>query len=170
MNNSVWKSLGLMILAILAAGCGPGGPPLYTAGGVVTYKGQPVEGATVNFAYDDGNAAIGATDAAGKFQLILMGSNRAGAAVGKGTLTVTKMTGGTAIAGPGKSGGPSAEDRKKIEDEMKEKMMQGRGGPLVKLEPAKSELPQKYGDPGTSGLKFEVLPNNNNNFVVDLKD
>jgi hypothetical protein len=167
MNNSVWKYFCLIALALLTTGCGPGGPTVYKAGGVVTYKGQPVDGATVTFVYDDGNTAFSGTDASGKFQLVMMGSNRAGAVPGKGTLTVTKLSGGTTNAPPGKIDPATQEaDMKKKAEEMKQKMMGGAPPP----EAVKWLLPQKYGDAGTSGLKLEVLPKNDNNFVVELKD
>jgi len=171
MNNSVWNGLVLVTLAILGAGCGSGGPRLYKAGGIVTYKGVPVEGASVSFLHDDGNTAVGATDAAGKFQLIRVGSNREGTVAGKGSLSVTKMSGGTVVAGPG-PGVPldpskmTDADRKKQADDMRSRM---EGGPKLP-EPPKSLLPTKYGDPATSGLKYEVLPKNDNNFVVELND
>src|SRR5690242_10205745 len=117
MNTFRWKCLAVLTLALLASGCGGGGPRLYKAGGTVTRKKVPVEGAQVTFAYDDGNFASGHMDKAGKFQLTYQ--NRPGGAVpGKCKVTVSKRGGGTSIAAPAILDTPpkSAEDMKKKMD------------------------------------------------------
>ena len=95
MNNLFWKCLVVLALACVLSGC-DGGPTLYKAGGKVTYKSAPVEGADVLFAYDNGNFANGRTDKDGKYTLAF--GSRAGAALGKGKITVTKKEGVTMSA------------------------------------------------------------------------
>ncbi|MCE9527117.1 MAG: carboxypeptidase-like regulatory domain-containing protein [Planctomycetales bacterium] len=172
MNYSVWKLLGIVILGFLAAGCGSG-PRLYKAVGTVTYKGQPVEGATVNFNYDNGNSAVGSTDATGKFQLFSLSAS-GGAAAGKGVMTVTKISGGSVpapmLTSPNKGDlkNTSPAELKKQMAELRTKT-QGAPGQGTSA-PPKNELPAKYADVTTSGLSFEILPKNNNDFTVVLKD
>ncbi|MFN0020193.1 MAG: hypothetical protein ACKVP0_18180 [Pirellulaceae bacterium] len=174
MCNSVWKFVGLLVVAFLAVGCGSGGPPTYKAVGTVTYKGQPVAGATLIFTYENSTTATGFTDTAGKFQLIALGSNK-GATAGKGVLTVTKFP--EAAAAPAAMGpkldkvDPKTMDPKKMAEEMQAKrsQMDPSKNPSTTSAP-KNELPAKYADPATSGLNFEILPKNDNNFTVDLKD
>lgn len=92
MNSLLWKCLALSALALATAGCGPGAPRLYKAGGTVTRNKEPLVGAQVTFAYSDGNFASGFTDQAGKFELAYM--NRPGGTVpGKCKVTISKRSG-----------------------------------------------------------------------------
>jgi hypothetical protein len=167
MNNSVWKCLGLVMATCLAVGCGSG-PRLYKAGGTVTYKGQPVDKAAITFIYDDGGSASGLTDATGKFQLVYLGKS-GGTAAGKGSMMVTKLSGDTAkpsVAATFKDPLKMSEaEKKQLMDSARTKLETKTEAPVAKM-----ELPPKYGDPKTSGLNYEILPKNDNNFVVELKD
>jgi hypothetical protein len=165
MSNVLCKCIAVLTLGMAIAGCGPGGPSLYKAGGTVTYNGQPVSGANVTFQYEDGNSASGVTDAAGKYTLTYLG-NPKGAAVGKCMVSVSKIA---AIAGA--PSGSSAEASKDPAAIMK--MMQGMGEAQMKGEagPPKNELPAKYVDFKTSGLSFEITTDEaKNNFEIVLKD
>jgi hypothetical protein len=169
MNNLVRQFIGLIVLALLAAGCGSGGPRLYKAGGTVTYNGKPVEGATLLFVYENGNSASGLSDAAGKFDLVYQGKT-GGTAAGKCKVLVTKMSGGSATT---TSAAPKM-DPSKMTDAEKTKFMEDAkakmSGAATTTTAAKNELPAKYANPEGSGLSFEVLPKNDNNFVIELKD
>lgn len=164
MNKFSCKCIAVFSLGIAIAGCGPGGPSLYKAGGTVTHNGQPVSGANVTFQYEDGNSASGVTDAAGKYTLTYLG-NPKGAAVGKCMVSVSKIA---AIAGtPSGSSDASKDPAAMI------KMMKGIGEAQMKGEagPPKSELPAKYVDFKTSGLSFEITTDEaKNNFDIVLKD
>lgn len=80
------------LLLVLAAGCGPGGPDVYPAGGVVTFRGgRPVTAGVVEFSPDDGGpAARGKIAADGRFTLAT--GDRPGAVAGKHRVAVVPMT------------------------------------------------------------------------------
>jgi len=86
-------SLGLLCLI----GCGSDEdewtakrPKLYPAGGVVTWNGEPVEGADVQYVSQSLDVgALGTTDAEGKYKLTTYKDND-GAAEGKHKVVVTK--------------------------------------------------------------------------------
>ena len=107
------------VLAVVAlCGCGGESYDSLPVSGTVTYKGSPVEGATVAF---HGNSAkvpaTGVTDAAGKFKLSSYNPND-GAPAGSYKVTVTKKKleggGGTGAASmeeaAAKSGSPAAKE------------------------------------------------------------
>ncbi|MFN0018367.1 MAG: hypothetical protein ACKVP0_08915 [Pirellulaceae bacterium] len=152
MNSFNWKSVLLLALPLVISGCGSGGPSLYKAGGTVTFKGQPVSDATVNFLYADGSAATGVTDAAGKFSLAYSG-NPKGAAVGKCSVSVTKIASTISTTGGSvdSSKDPAAmmNMMKKFDEAKKAKEASGE-------KTSKNDLPAKYEDPKKSGLSFEV--------------
>ena len=80
-----------LAVAILAAGCGPSRPTTMPVEGVVTLDGEPVEGASVMFAPEDGGRpALGVTDKGGKFALKTFEPGD-GALPGKHQVTVRKV-------------------------------------------------------------------------------
>ncbi len=174
MNNLFWKCLAMLALASVISGCG-GGPSLYKAGGKVSYKDAPVEGADVLFSYDDGNFANGRTDKDGKFQLVFGG--RPGAALGKGKITVTKRESISITPSPASTGAPKkvtnaeeykaqqAQKMKEMEDFKKaQDKLDKAGGP-------KDLIPAKYASANTSGFTFEIKTSEkDNDFPLDLKD
>lgn len=147
------QSLRLLIGLGLCAGllgCGAGGG-LTPAKGKVTYKGQPVAGATVTFVPVSGTPGVGVTNDKGEFEIRSQG--RPGTSVGKHKVGVSKYD----------ASGVNANA--KPEDLMK---MAGPGG---KMEQPKSELPVKYAAPQLSGLEAEVTSDKSKNvFTFDLKD
>lgn len=169
MNNSFWKCLSVLALALVVAGCGTGGPRLYKAGGTVTYNDKPVSDAEVIFQYEDGNSSSGRTDAAGKFTLLYFG-NPKGAAAGKCLVSVNKSA---ALAGSGNPAGTDTNDPAEMMKRMKqvgEETMKSAssGGSYVA---PKGELPAKYSDFKSSGLSFEITTDETkNNFDIVLKD
>lgn len=150
------------------AGCGTPGPKLYKAGGTVTYKDKPVEGATVTFVYADSNFASGRTDAAGKYQLTYMAKS-GGAALGKCSATVTKVESrAEGVPPPPETKDPlqRAKDMQKYEDAVKKKLEAEKAGAAVAV-----LLPAKYGDPKTSNLTFEITADEaKNDFPIVLTD
>ena len=174
MNSLSWKCLAVLALALMVAGCGEPGPRLYKAGGTVTYKSAPVEGAEVTFAYDDGEFASGTTDAAGKFQLAYKGKP-GGAALGKCKVTITKVPGVKTVAPA------AATDTKVIKSEADYKAQEkAKMDAMLKFAEEKkamdaaggqSLIPKKYSDPSTSGFAFEIVADESKNvFPLDLKD
>ncbi len=131
----------LMFASILAAGCGGDSSThskCASVTGTVSYKGLPVEGATVSFwAAKAPRAATGQTDAKGSFRLTTFVPND-GAVLGTHSVTVTKAAPPTAMNASDMATGKPAADA-----------------------PAKEALPAKYADATTTPLKFEVKSGTN---------
>ncbi len=135
---------------VLVAGCGddPNRKPTAPVSVTVNYKGQPVEGALVQFVIVD-NPSVGITDASGKCQLKTYEPND-GAIIGDNVVTITK----------------TAVDTKNV------RTVKPEDQDLVGVLPPpslKSLIPQKYSSPATSGLK-ESVKEGKNTFTFDLKD
>ncbi len=154
----------LVLLAILISGCGRGNKlKVVPVSGSVKYKGAMVEGAVVTFVTQASpRAAVGVTDASGKFRLTTIDTND-GAMAGDNQVTITKM--------PPKGGG-AKEAMKSPEEYMK--AMQGQPGkaaaPPNFAVDSKDSIPAKYGNPTTSGLKRTVVAGETNNFNFELTD
>ena len=142
--------VGLVVaLSLCLSGCGsgkravPGRPKTVPVKVTVTYKGQPVADANVQFLpVSGGHAATGMTDAQGVARLTTFDKND-GAVPGSYRVTIRKS-----VLVEGGSTDPDA--------------------PPV---PAKyrEELPAKYGAPETSGLTAEVTQSSTE-FTFDLTD
>lgn len=156
----------LLTLTLLLQGCGgPSRPRTYPVSGSVTYKGTPIEGAIVTLVPNDtenGESAVGTTNAAGKFDLTTF-SNGDGAVAGSYKVKVIKFeypklkesaapaapSGGGEVAIPEDAGynpGAGGDDSDPIPQNV---------------------MPEKYGDPTTSGLTAEVQAGENP--PLDLK-
>ena len=87
----------------LALGCGDGRPDRVQVTGVVTYNGQPVEGARVTFYCPGGRPASGVTDNDGRFSVGTYDLTD-GAVLGTHTATVvkTKPVEGVDLTDPGR--------------------------------------------------------------------
>ena len=137
---------GLLLLAFSIPGCGSGRPKTVVVTGTVTYKGDPVEDASVVFFKDKGAPpATGQTDASGTFTLTTFEPND-GAVPGDYVVTVAKVE--------------SAPD---ITDD-------GRLPPPPSDKPSKSLIPMKYSEPKSSGLKETVDAPGPNEFSFYLTD
>lgn len=129
--------VALLGLALLAAGCAPG---FGDVSGKVTYKGQPVVGATITF-YDAGKNTPSATiDADGKYTLQKVAAGPAKVVI------LTPMN--IVFKGMEGSGG--------------EKMGADR--------PKTPKIPAKYSDPEKSGLGFDVKGGGAQTKDFDLTD
>lgn len=160
-------SIGIGAVAVLAAvvGCGGGATSVKTVPvkGKVTLDGKPVEGATVQFAPEQGSsgrAASGLTKSDGTFELTTVGGG-AGAVPGKYKVAITKR----ATAGPAQAPKSQEEAMKAIQEQM------AKGGPaaLAKAPPKiQDELPPKYGNVATSGFTAEVTATGKNEFTFEM--
>jgi hypothetical protein len=147
----------LGVVALVCVGCsgGASGPALTPAKGKVTFKGEALAGATVNFVSSAGEVATGGTDASGAFSLTTRG--KPGAAPGDYKVTVVKSAAGS---GGGPTSGPKPEDMFKMASK------KGGNDPA-----AKSELPGKYADAQKSGLSATVSTDaSKNDFKFDLSE
>ncbi|MCA9103986.1 MAG: carboxypeptidase-like regulatory domain-containing protein [Pirellulaceae bacterium] len=160
--NRVWLGLSLAFLAVGLVGCG-GGVSVDAAKvtGTVTYNGEKVEGATVQFMNDDGSLiSTGVTDASGVYSLsgFIGGQNVEGAPIGHCRVTVQKMPTMASGDGGGEDGFPQAS--------MINQTMNADGTPK-ELE---SLIPAKYSDPTNSGLEFTVEKGKDNVYNIELVD
>lgn len=146
--------IGVLLCAPLScSGCGgPKTPATASVTGTVTYKGSPVDSATVVFARPDGGRpATGITDSRGRFKLSTFGSED-GAVPGDYKVTVTK----TAI--DDKAGALTYE-------QLSELQSKGQAPPSD----TKNALPQRYASAATTDLAFSVTASGND-FTIELKD
>src|SRR5262245_37730671 len=88
----------LLLLPLLAAGCGP--PGLAQVSGRVTLDGRPLPNAGVNFQpvakagkVEAGPGSYGKTDADGRYTLRVVGDDRPGAQVGPHRVEITAFAG-----------------------------------------------------------------------------
>jgi hypothetical protein len=128
----------------------------------VTYRGQPVAGASVAFlASGAPRLAVGLTDEAGSFRLTTFEPND-GAIPGTHVVTVRKLA---------PQSGPSytASSDGRIDSAAIERAMQEAALRLEQAERTGSGLPAKYADHKTSDLRCEVV-DGENNFAIELVD
>lgn len=130
-------------------------PPTYPAHGTVTYKGKPLEGATVAFHPRDGvtasrRAAAGLTDSTGRFTLTTV-KPRDGAVAGAFLVTVTKTA---AVVPPPVAAPPEGSGSIPLVPD-----------PLL----VKPLIPERYFSPETSGFSAEIKPTGRNEFSFSLQ-
>ncbi|MEY4177772.1 MAG: hypothetical protein RLY70_1346 [Planctomycetota bacterium] len=153
-----WSGLLLAAVSFVFTGCGGDEfPERAKVTGTVKYKGQPVADATVTFFSDSvPRAAIGTTDASGRFTLSTFGEND-GAVPADYIVTIVKKTSADSGAAydpenPGAAYGKAMAGS-----------ATGRGAT------AKDELPAQYANRATSGLSQKVAAGSNNDFTFDLQ-
>jgi hypothetical protein len=152
-KTSIWLSI---LIGIGAGGCSDSSdkwsenrPPTVTAEGVVTYKGEGVEGATLVIIPESVNGdSVGAssmTDSGGGFALSAFPPEE-GVVVGRYRVGVTKLQ-AVAMA----PAGPDAHEQ------------------TTSAPPPQNLLPQQYADPLSSGLLIEVPEGGTTDLKIDLK-
>lgn len=149
------KQITLLVAMGLAAGvaCGCSGgikrPPLGKVKGTITYKGEPVSGAVVNFIMDGApRVATGTTDSSGNFTLSSYNTDD-GAVIGTHKVTIAK-----ADASVEKYAKYSPAD------------LATKGPPPIT---GKGAIPAIYADVKTTPLKNTVDPGVNE-INIELKD
>jgi hypothetical protein len=140
----------LLAVLFLAGGCGDGTTPLSLAPstGTVFYNDKPLAGASVTFFNENAPLATGMTNAEGKFTITTGG--RPGAPIGNAKVFITKISAQQSSAIPAN---PTPEDMRKMAIESMGKA----------VSQSKSEIPEKYGNPQTSGLVATVLADGSKN-------
>ncbi|NLS91298.1 MAG: carboxypeptidase regulatory-like domain-containing protein [Planctomycetaceae bacterium] len=145
----------LMIGALaLSLGCAPeqsDRPKTYPVTGTVTYNGEPVADANLNFQLVGGSSfALAKTDASGKYALMTFEAGD-GAIPGEYKVTISKFEAAAA------TGTENEEEYAPPEE--------GAEPP-----PSKSLLPDKYRNPETSGFTATVTEAGPNTFDFELTD
>jgi hypothetical protein len=163
MRSALSASLLMISLAVSLPGCGKSDrPTLAPASGRVTLAGAPIAGATVSFQpVAGGRPCSGVTNAEGVYSITSYEEND-GAPVGEHKVVIIK------IAGPGAStpaGAAPAED-----PSLSLSNMEGPGedGQLPKEPETQYLVPQKYGNPETSGLTANVPEGGSDKLDFDL--
>jgi hypothetical protein len=130
---------------------------LVDAGGVVQYKGAPLETAFVNFhPASGGNPAYAYTDAQGKFQLTTQ-MPADGAMPGEYVVTVVKEKSNQPEQPP-----MTYEERKRFEESPES---QNVPDPVFT-----SVVPKKYNTKDSSPLKITIPPKGDKNISIDITD
>lgn len=123
-------------------------PETYSVSGVVTWQGQPLDGAILNFQRVDGSrGAVGRTNAQGKYRLTTFKSND-GVVPGEYHVVIVKYEIPPATPSQSEDETPPAANIAKIE-ETEEKNL----------------LPARYANPRTSGLTATVTEGKN---IIDF--
>lgn len=174
-SGSFLRLAGFVLLLPMLSACGEapegGNVTLAEAGGVVTFKGAPLADASVTFIPESGPVAIGTTDLSGKFKLST--GIRPGAAIGNCKVTVTLMSAGSASGGNAINAKTQAEgaDMQKKMIEMAQRGAAGGGPGAGTAAPAKSIIPERYGQPASSGLSRKVeTDSSKNQFTIELTE
>jgi len=159
--------VGLLMFAPI--GCSNPDAKYTKVEGTITYKGQPVDGATVTFRPVDstGEVAGGKTDASGKFTLSSSAATKEGTGALPGEYVVLVMKREAQFD-------PNAEARQRDEDayargEITNEQLDARNRTRPALGPI-SVLPEKYNDPRAAVLKATVKQGKNDPFAFDLVD
>jgi hypothetical protein len=144
-------SISVLAAIMLFVACGPSADiKTVPATGMVTYKGKPVEGATISFIPDGPQrAATAISGPNGKYELTTL--DQTGAMPGNYTVLVRKLDIPAASTAP-----VSMEEALKLN---------------TRPPPAPKDLvPSKYSDPARTPLRFEVKAREANVFNIELTD
>lgn len=155
----------VVVVAVALAGCGgsSGFPKTYPVTGTVKLNGKPIDGAMITFQLEGGKQnAIGTTDKNGEFSLSMFRPGD-GAIPGQYKVSIKKEEAAPAptnVPPPGQIG--SAELAADYAPPVEAKGSTGGK--------KKSEVPEKYGNDQTSGLRATVTESaSSNKFDFDLK-
>ncbi len=147
-------------LALLGCGGSSDHPKVVPASGKVTFQGKPVAGAHVTFMKEGApRAAIGLSDERGIYHLTTFDSND-GAIPGEHQVTVLKVKSNVVVSGDTSLNGDGYAKAMEAAH-----AAQKSGKPVVAF-----ELPAKYADPKTSGLKKTISDRGPNTIDLDLTE
>lgn len=154
----------LAVVMPCVSGCGgsSGRPDLVKVQGTVTFKGSPVEGATVTFfavkSDKSSRNANGTTDSSGRFKLTTYDTND-GVIPGEHSVSIAKV----ATAGQG-----TALTQENMKEKMAKDMQMMAGGKMSEIK-VEQQLPAKYADAKTSKEVRTVVKGESHDFKFDLE-
>jgi len=162
MYRFAFFALGVLLFATVL-GCGRGDAAFRRVSGIINFEGKPLEGATVVFVPkdDDGVAATGTTDAAGKYSLTSTTAKKFGSGAKPGQYFV-KITKSVSSADPDQE---AFESGQITYEEFQEK--KARKGPFS-MPGSKTLIPLRYANQLTSNLEALVEDKKSNEFNFDL--
>lgn len=148
--------LSFFFLLSLLIGCSSGQdqwtksrPKVVLVQGTVLYKGAPLADATITFTNKEtATTAYARSGADGKFSLTTF-NNGDGAAPGKQDVSIRKVL---------------------LIDKAKKGTDTGASSEIPPLPEERWLIPQKYGNPDTSGLGLDIPDAGNQKLILDLKD
>jgi hypothetical protein len=160
-----WKYLVCLAALACFVGCPGGGGSIGTAPvtGTVTLDGNPVDGAKVVFSPKSagGRAAVGTTDASGKFSLTTLEAGD-GAIPGSYQVSISKTAAPqAAFQDPRSKGGEVTPEQSKA---IMEAAKAGAGATAPE-----SLIPEIYAKADTSGFTAEVKASGKNDFSFEMK-
>ena len=155
---------------LLSAGCaGETQEPTYPVSGVVTFNGEPLEGAVISFTSTGSASAAGRTDANGRYTLTTH-TRGDGAQAGKYKVTIAKYDKPLQQEADAEAAdtGPSNVDITDPNlDEYPEEYHE-MDAQEIAAEEAVNILPDKYANSETSGFEVEVTAGDNtHNFDIE---
>jgi len=143
-------SFGFLLLSALVVFSGCGGPKMQDVSGTITYKGEPVEGATVTFSPSDGGKHIGSAVTGSDGKYVLKTAGETGAVAGAYSVLVVK--------------------REEVAEDSEEKAhSEAEAGKEVDAAEPKSLIPEKYASK-KGGLTAEIKAGEAGVFDFELKD
>lgn len=160
-SNLVLASV-FLLGSMMLVGCGGAvdRPKTHSVTGKVTYKGQPVKGATVTFRKQDApRTSLGVTKEDGTYSLTTFNTDD-GALEGEHVVIIAKKSADSS----------AASNQPMSPDEYMKKMQGAKPGAAPPGADQKNELPAKYAKPETSGLSRTVVAGEKNSFDFDLTD
>lgn len=161
MTNKICISFALTLSLI--AGCSSSsGPKLAPADGTVTFKGQPLVGATVMLVPEKGPFAMGVTGKDGKFTVATAG--RPGVIVASVKVSITAGSASSETTTKQPMSPAEAEEYMKKAAETQAAIASGRVAAVQSV----GTIPEKYSKAETSGLTYTIQENGDNHFKIDL--
>jgi hypothetical protein len=137
-------AIGTVLLSVCMAATGCGSP-FGTVKGKITYKGQPLNRAAISFLCEDGRVAAAESSADGSYLLPQ-------APVGNCRLSIVC----------------TAETGEQVTQAMEDIKRKGQKNPMVAMPVFKSLIPDRFGNPDTSGLTYKVV-SGESNCNIDLE-
>jgi len=169
-HNFFFTALFAGLSLLVFAGCNNPDSRFVRVEGQITYKGTPVDGATVTFMADDGSGegGSGTTDSSGRYTLTSGGAQNAGSGVVAGSyiVRVQKVERTETNVDPD----VAAHRRGDFDYDELQRRLAAKGGESASTFTTEYLLPQKYDSPATTPLRATVEQGRRSTQNFDLTD